>query len=324
MAASGPNRPLPNPTPLDYVHREGRVLPSNIRLGASSWTHEFWKGQIYHRSYRSGQDFNLRSLEEYAQLGLFTCVEIDSTFYTPPKEETLAQYARLTPDGFVFTAKIWERISIPEFPDMKRYGKLAGQVNEAFLSPEVFAEQFLPPFRNPEFHAKLGCFLLQFPRMSGALATSTSFLSRLEHFLAAFPADFKLAIEIRNRELLVPRYLSLLNRYGAAHCFNHWETMPSLIDQMKCVAAAGGSQAAFYMARLLTPLSMRFEEAGRYFEPFHDIKQRNDQARSDVRRLVKRALERDVPAYVIVNNRFEGNTPRTILELEELLLSDTL
>src|SRR5262245_17274492 len=130
-----------NPFPFQYSPPEGSPLPPNIRLGTSSWTHQFWKGQIYHRSYKSEKEFNLLSLEEYASIGLFQMVEIDSTFYTPPKEETLARYAELVPDDFRFTAKIWERLSIPFFPDMKRYGKFAGQENPFFLSPEVFRDE---------------------------------------------------------------------------------------------------------------------------------------------------------------------------------------
>lgn len=308
-----------NPFPFEYLRSDAPVIPAAIYLGASSWTHEFWKGQIYHASYKSEKDFNLNSLKEYAAVGLFTLVEIDSSYYKPPSEETLQKYAELVPDNFIFTAKLWERLCIPVYPSMKRYGKLAGQENPSFLNPKVLQEEVLPAFRTPSFYKKFGAFLLQFSPMSSQLVRSRLFFHQLETFLEAFPKDFKLSIEIRNSELLSSPYIQLLNRYSVSHCFNHWYSMPSMIDQMKAVAVAGGLSAEHYMARLITPLRVRYEEAKKLFEPFYQIKKRDEQARADVVRLARRALQRNIPAYVVVNNRFEGNTPDTVKELEELL-----
>jgi uncharacterized protein YecE (DUF72 family) len=310
---------MTNPYPLEYSPSDKKPIPSNIYLGTSSWTHDFWKGQIYHRAYRSEKEFNTQSLGEFAALGLFKIVEIDSTFYAPPKEETLEQYASLVPENFLFTAKIWERISIPVFPSMKRYGPLAGQENPFFLDPKVFVEEFLPPFLSPAFSKKLAAFLIQFPAMPRPFVTSKLFLQKLTAFFEAFPKQCKLAVEIRNQELLVEPYFSLLNLHDVSHCFNQWQTMPSITDQMKKIAECGGLKADFLMARLLTPLGVTFEKAKEMFEPFYQIGKRDEHARQDVLRLARRALQRNVPAYIIVNNRFEGNSPITIKELEALI-----
>ena len=309
-----------DPTPFEYPALN-ETFPDSIRIGASSWTHQFWKGQIFHKKYKSEKEFNSYSLEEYAAYDLFTLVETDSTFYTPPKEETLEKYASLVPETFLFTAKVWERTSIPVYPNVKRYGKYAGQENDSFLDPTVFNEQFLPPFLNPVFKKKFAGFLIQFPRMEPTFATSRLLLSKLEKFLEAFPRNFRLAIEIRNKEILSTAYIALLNAHNVTHCFNHWHPMPSLLDQMKKIASLGGLSADFYMARLITPSGMKYEEAGTFMAPFFEIKRRDEQARADVVRIVKRAVQREVPAYIIVNNRFEGNSPCTIREVREQLES---
>lgn len=290
-------------------------LPPFLFLGTSSWTHKFWKGQIYHGKYSSEKDFNRNSLREYASIGLFKAVEIDSTFYIPPKEETLVHYAEQVPPDFRFTVKVWERISIHTYPAIKRYGKRAGQLNPGFLDPVLFCEEFLPPFRTKSFHEKLGSFLIQFPKFDRHFIEAGFFLDKLEEFLKRFPDDFNLAIEIRNREILSKEYVELLNRYGVSHCFNQWDSMYSLLEQMKLIASWGGLEAKFYSARLVTPLGVGFDKAGKMFEPFTRIVKRDESARRAMKLVVRRAHEKGVPAYIIVNNRFEGNSPETVSEL---------
>ena len=95
--------------------------------------------------------------------------------------------------------------------------------------------------------------------------------------------------------------------------------MPSLIDQMKVAAGAGGVQAPFYVARILTPLGMNYQEVVKRFQPYDRIQQVNEQMRQDVVRLAKRAIQRQVPAFVIINNRCEGNAPLGIEAIQEML-----
>jgi len=51
----------------------------------------------------------------------FTCVEIQQTFYHPPKEETLKGWRKEAPEGFEFTLKAWQLITHdPKSPTYKR------------------------------------------------------------------------------------------------------------------------------------------------------------------------------------------------------------
>src|SRR5690242_4631046 len=70
----------------------GKKLPDNVRLGTTTWTYDGWKGTVYHRDYRGPEP--ARRLEEYGRYPLFRVVGIDSAYYEPPTEETLAAYGR--------------------------------------------------------------------------------------------------------------------------------------------------------------------------------------------------------------------------------------
>jgi hypothetical protein len=55
------------------------------------------------------------------------------------------------------------------------------------------------------------------------------------------------------------------------------------------------------------------------FAPYDSIQEPNPKLRHDLVRLVERALETRIPAYLLVNNRAEGSAPLTIAEVAGLL-----
>jgi hypothetical protein len=48
------------------------------------------------------------------------------------------------------------------------------------------------------------------------------------------------------------------------------------------------------------------------FEPYREIKETCEHARTGMRRIVERALRTRTSAFAFVNNRLEGNAPSTI------------
>ena len=158
-----------------------------------------------------------------------------------------------------------------------------------------------------------GPFVFQFQALPKREASSPqSFIERLDSFLAQLPQDFNYATEVRNQEILVPEYFSALSRHNVTHCFNHWTSMPPLVDQMKAAAAGGGIGASFLTSRILTPIGVSYQQAVERFTPYDSIKIIQEQMRADVARLAKRAVQRAIPVYVLVNNRCEGYAPGTI------------
>src|SRR5882762_9207609 len=70
-----------------------------IRLGTSAFTAAGWEGSFYPEGMKPA-DY----LSRYAKH--FNSVELDNTFYRVPSKATVEGWARKTPEGFVFAAKV--------------------------------------------------------------------------------------------------------------------------------------------------------------------------------------------------------------------------
>jgi uncharacterized protein YecE (DUF72 family) len=79
-------------------------LAAKLKLGCSGWGYEDWIGPFYPKD-TPPADF----LRLYSRI--FDIVEVDSSFYRTPSPSMVAQWRRLTPPGFLFTAKFPRRIT---------------------------------------------------------------------------------------------------------------------------------------------------------------------------------------------------------------------
>jgi hypothetical protein len=104
--------------------------------------------------------------------------------------------------------------------------------------------------------------------------------------------------------------------WGVAHVYNHWSYMPSLAEQHQRMERF---TAPFTVLRLLTPLKMTYEGAKKRAEPYTKIVEGLPEIRRDTLGLVKQAVGENRKAYVLVNNRSEGNAPLTIQALRHAL-----
>ena len=129
--------------------------------------------------------------------------------------------------------------------------------------------------------------------------------------------NFRYSVEIRNASLLGPDYRKILEHHGVAHVYNHWSYMPPLRDQHQRMEER--FTAPFTVLRLLTPLKMSYEAAKKRAEPYTKIVEELPEMRRDTVDLVKRAVGEQRKAYVLVNNRSEGNAPLTIQALRNAL-----
>jgi len=297
-------------------------LPAEIYLGTSTWAFPGWKGIVYHNHYKSEKDFTHNSLKEYSTIPWFRTMCIDSLFYNPPSPSTLTRYAEQTPDYFRWVSKVWERITIISYPKHARYGSLAGQRNPDFLNAELFKERILSAYSDPSVRERTGPFVFQFAPFARSTLPYEEFIERLAIFLRSLPTEFMYAVEIRNAELLSPQYFQALNEARVSHCFNHWSSMVPLKAQMIAAANAGGLQADFFVARLLTPLGVSYQGAAKLFEPYSELKQPNAQMRADVLSIAKRAIATGKRAFITANNKAEGNSALTMASIGRLLLQE--
>ena len=288
-----------------------------VRFGTSTWTYEGWQGQVYTRQYAKST-FARECLGEYCQYQyqgepLFRTVGNDSTFYHPPTANQLRAYLNQIPEDFQMCFKVWEEITIPSYAKQPRYGARAGQPNPRFLDAKLFEELVLAPYREAKFEPHTGLFLFEFQRHG---MSTDEFCSRLDKFFLQLPRDFRYAVEVRNPDLLGFSYLQVLSYHGVAHVYNHWSHMPPFAEQH---ARMHGFPAVFTVLRLLTPLKMSYEAAKKRAEPYTKIVEELPQMRRETVQLVRQAVNEGRRAYVLVNNRSEGNAPLTIQVLTDQL-----
>lgn len=90
--------------------------------------------------------------------------------------------------------------------------------------------------------------------------------------------------------------------------------MPALQAQIVPPAAA-----PVLMIRLLLRPGTAYEQQRAHFRPFNRLLDVDAGMRRDVVTLLRDAVQRAQPAFVLVNNKAEGSAPLTIRALAELL-----
>jgi uncharacterized protein YecE (DUF72 family) len=290
------------------AQRLSALRDDNIWLGTSSWKYEGWLGQIYTRErYLSRGKFSQKRFEaeclaEYAET--FPVVCGDFSFYQFPSPEYWHKLFTSAPPSLRFALKVPEEVTCEVFPKHPRYGPRAGVRNPAYLDPETLRALFLEPLE--PYAKQLTPLIFEFGARTGL---PIEFVDRLDRFLEALPGTFRYAVEVRNREFLVPRYFESLRAHGAAHVFNAWTRMPTLREHM---AIADAFTADFTVTRALLRAGRAYEDAVAMFTPYDQIRDENPEAREALRALIRRMREERRAAYIFVNNRLEGNAPETI------------
>lgn len=295
------------PAPSPELVQLGQGIPPGIRFGTSTWTYDGWFGDVYHRRYRGPQP--AKRLEEYARYPLFRTVGIDSAFYDPPSEEELQSYARALPPGFPCVSKVWDRITAKRLGQDAPQPGLAGMRNPDFLSVTLFKDGVLGPYGRV-FQDHAGCFVFEFQAMRGKdLPDPLQWADQLDDFLRELPRDFRYAVELRNPELLTPVHGEVLKRHGVAHVFNSWTEMPSIGEQ---VDLGWTFPADFTVARALLKPGRRYSDAVKQFQPYDRVQEPQPGLRRDLLQLIDTSLRRRIEAFILANNRAEGNAPGTI------------
>jgi uncharacterized protein YecE (DUF72 family) len=166
--------------------------PNGIYLGTSEFTAAGWPGTFYPEGLPE-REF----LSYYATR--FDTVEVDSTFYRTPSLATVKDWYFKTPKGFIFTAKVPQKITHEKVlvdcdEDLARFLKVMDAHGE-----------------------KLGPLLFQFGYFNKkAFIGVNDFLARLVPFLKKLLKGRRFAVEIRNKRWLVPQFVEALRERGVA------------------------------------------------------------------------------------------------------------
>ncbi len=304
----------------DFASRLHELATESLYFGTSSWKYPGWLGSIYsderYRGRRgfSQATFDATCLTEYAET--FPIVGGDFSFYRFYEEPYWKRLFSQTPSDFQFVLKVPQEITVATWPNLARHGALAGRRNASFLDADLLRTQFVEPLM--PYREQIGAVVFEF----GDLAESRypngvrDFVNDLGPFLGKIPSGFRYAVELRNADYLDPAYFQCLREHGAAHVFNSWTKMPALANQLVLDEA---HTADFLVCRALLRPGRSYEQAVRKFQPYERVRDPYPEGRRALSQLARRARAERRKLFVVVNNRFEGNSPATIAAvLEEI------
>ena len=164
-------------------------MDQRFYLGCAVWAYKDWIGDLFPAGSKAADLLALYSRR-------LTTVEGNTTFYATPTPEVVRRWAAETPESFRFCFKLPREIS--------HEGPLAAQVE----TTRAFVERMAP------LGGRLGPFFLQLPP-----AYRADKIDDLARWLAAWPRDRRLAIEVRHEDWYAEpgesALMDLLERYGA-------------------------------------------------------------------------------------------------------------
>jgi uncharacterized protein YecE (DUF72 family) len=187
---------------------------ADFHVGTSAFTAAGWPGSFYPKGLPD-RDF----LSYYATK--FDTVELDNTFYRTPALSTVQGWNAKTPKGFIFAAKIpqiitHEKVLTDCGPDLAQFLKVMDSLGE-----------------------KLGPMLFQFGYFNKkAFSTVNDFLARLVPFLSKLPKGYRFAVEIRNKNWLVPQFVEALRGRAVALALIDQSWMPPTLAMVREIRSA--------------------------------------------------------------------------------------
>ena len=178
-------------------------MSAAVHLGTQGWAYPDWIGSFYPPEAKQ-EDY----LPFYARI--FDTVELDTTFYHPPKGAVVRSWEKRVPPTFRFAAKVPQRIT-----------------HEARLSH--IAEDLVAFVRALEpLGEKLGPLLVQLP---AEFTRDEGTEGVLDRFLAAAPThDVRFAVEFRHRSWHARETCDRLRRHRVALAWTEWRELPRVTD----------------------------------------------------------------------------------------------
>jgi uncharacterized protein YecE (DUF72 family) len=192
-------------------------VAGEILVGTSSWADPGFVEEWYPPGMTARE-----RLPWYARR--FDAVEVNSSFYAIPEPGTVARWAEVTPDAFVFDYKLHRALSrhaaqVDSLPPDMREGLDVGPRGRVRLTPELerdLVARTLEAVKPLEQAGKLGAFLLQ---LTPSFSPSRHQLDELAGLVEALGGR-ALAIEFRHRGWVegerFEQTLDWLTEHGAA------------------------------------------------------------------------------------------------------------
>jgi len=262
-------------------------MAATLRLGTSAFTAAGWPGSFYPENLKPADH-----LSYYAQH--FDTVEVDSTYYRIPSLATTRGWYQKTPKGFLFAAKVTQTITH----------------ENVLVNCEDELMQFLTAM--DALGEKLGPLLLQFPYFNRqAFASVDAFLERLVPFLAKLPKGYRFAVEVRNKNWLVPKLVDALRKHSVALALIDHPWMPR---PKEILAKFDPVTADFAYIRWLGDRKGIEEQTETWDKTIVD---RHRELLEWVE-VCRKFSQRSMDIFAFANNHYAGHAPATIRQFWEL------
>jgi uncharacterized protein YecE (DUF72 family) len=255
-------------------------------VGVAGWSYPDWEGVVYPAAKPPRFD-PLTFLT-----GFFDTIEINSTFYRPPKPGTTASWVRRSEGNadFRFTTKLY---------------KLFTHERTASSEDEALVKEGLVPLMKAE---KLGALLLQFPWSFKNDLDSRQYLDGLLDRFGEYP----LVVEVRHASWDEPEFYEHLRERGVGFCN---------IDQPRIGRSLGPSERATGPVGYVRLHGRNYrdwfrEDAGR--DARYDYLYTEEELDPWMDK-VSRIAEDSAETYVITNNHFRGQAAVNALQIKARL-----
>lgn len=294
------------------------VLPSDIRLGTSSWFFPGWRGLVY-EGVHPQTALSRKGLAAYAEIPLLRTVSLDRTFYAPISAVEYARYANQVPDDFSFVVKAPALVCDAVMRDEEGRGKVA---NPHFLDAAIAAREFVVPCLEG-LGGKAGPLVFQVsPLPRGLVAEAATLIERLAAFFAALPRELGkhrplYALELRNAELLTPRLMHMLAAAEVRYCVGLHDRMPEVERQAVALRALDGDVPGPLVVRWNLHRGFLYQAAKQRYEPFDRLVDEDIETRRILARLAADALKAKRKVWITANNKAEGSAPLSLLKLAQ-------
>jgi len=315
----------------ESVFQLGRQLPASVYLGTSSWSFPGWQDIVYSRQYTEAQ-LARHGLAAYSQHPLLRAVGIDRSFYQPLTVADYARYASQVPEAFRFLVKAPALISDAV---VRRERGAPIEPNPHFLDPAVAVEHFVSPALEG-LGVRAGPLVFQLPPLPREWTlgdAAVAMIERIGAMLAGLPPRVNdlvpiYAVELRNPELLTPRFVRMLREHGARLCIGIHSHMPPAPRQSAALHAMDATAEEGDDWRMKGPLvvrwnlasGFRYDEAKNRYAPFDRLIDPDIPTRGTLVHLVHVAMKSGQPSFIIANNKAEGSAPLTLIELAKAIV----
>ncbi|MFX0122609.1 MAG: DUF72 domain-containing protein [Candidatus Hodarchaeota archaeon] len=252
-----------------------------IYLGTAGWSYPHWRGVFYPRNVESELAF-------YSNYSLLN--EVNTTFYRIPSESMINRWYHLTPEDFIFSAKLFREVTHVSRPTLK-----LDKISKFFTRMQGLKE-------------KLKSILIQFPpRFSKTKDTFPFLIQIIEKSINLFSGH--IVLEIRNKSWFTDEVKDLL--YDMEITLAETTTL-SIPEKYQ------NKNVPLYYIRLLGDRKLiPDEKLGEFFLD------KDEERKKWALKLVELSKRYDT-IFVLINNRFSGYAINDAISLRKILTRENV